>query len=122
MKELSAAVSLHPYFKAKPGNMGEIRKLLPAFISSTASEAANLYYDFTINGDEIFCREAYTDADGILNHLTNVGKLLDQMLTLADLTRLEVHGPAAELEKLRGPLAKLKPAWFILFSERTTPD
>jgi hypothetical protein len=25
---------------------------------------------------------------------------------------LEIHGPAAELEKLRGPLAEFKPAWF----------
>jgi hypothetical protein len=28
-------------------------------------------------------------------------------------TRVEVHGPAAELEKLKGPLADLKPAWFV---------
>lgn len=119
MKELSAAVSLHPYFKAKPGNMGEIKKLLPAFMSTTANEEANLHYDFTINGDEIFCRESYADAKGILDHLTNVGNLLNQMLTLADLTRLEVHGPSTELDKLRDPLANLKPAWFVQFSDPT---
>jgi hypothetical protein len=28
--------------------------------------------------------------------------------------RLEVHGPAAELDKLRGPLAGLDPQWFEL--------
>jgi len=27
---------------------------------------------------------------------------------------VEVHGPAAELEKLREPLAELKPSWFVV--------
>jgi len=27
---------------------------------------------------------------------------------------VEVHGPAAELEKLKKPLAHLNPAWFTL--------
>jgi len=33
-------------------------------------------------------------------------------MTMADLTRLEIHGPAEELEKLKQPLADFKPAWF----------
>jgi hypothetical protein len=41
-----------------------------------------------------------------------VGALLGEMLKVSDLLRLEIHGPAAELEKLRGPLAEFKPAWF----------
>jgi hypothetical protein len=36
------------------------------------------------------------------------------MLTMADLIRVELHGPAKELEKLKGPLAHLNPAWFTL--------
>ena len=36
-----------------------------------------------------------------------------EALKIADLTRLEVHGPAAESEKLREPLAHLKPHWFV---------
>jgi hypothetical protein len=46
--------------------------------------------------------------------LENVGALLAEMLIQADLTRVEVHGPAEELEKLKGPLAHLNPAWFTL--------
>jgi hypothetical protein len=59
--------------------------------------------EFTVNGDEIFCREGYTDAEGVLTHLDNVGALLTELLTMADLTRVEVHGPATELEKLKKP-------------------
>jgi hypothetical protein len=33
---------------------------------------------------------------------------------MADLIRLEVHGTAAELEKLKEPLAHLNPAWFAI--------
>jgi hypothetical protein len=33
---------------------------------------------------------------------------------MADLVRVEVHGPAAELDKLKEPLAHLKPDWFVL--------
>jgi len=40
------------------------------------------------------------------------------MLKMADLTRVEVHGPAAELGKLKEPLAHLSPAWFAIECER----
>jgi hypothetical protein len=38
------------------------------------------------------------------------------MIKLADLTRLEVHGPGAELALLKSPMASLNPIWF------TRPD
>jgi hypothetical protein len=106
-------VSIHPYFKAKPGTMPRIKAVLAAFIAKTATEKDNLFYDFTINGDQIFCREAYRGAKGALAHLDNVAGPLGEMLKLADLTRIEIHGPAAELKKLKSPMAKLNPAWFI---------
>jgi hypothetical protein len=43
-----------------------------------------------------------------------VGPLLTEALKIADLIRLEVHGPAAELDKLKEPLAHLKPGWFVV--------
>jgi len=107
-------VSLHPYFKAHPGKLERVKAALRHFVEKTAAEQENLFYGFSINGDEIFCREAYESAEGLLAHLDNVGALLAEMLKFADLTRVEVHGPAKELEKLKGPLAHLKPAWFTL--------
>jgi quinol monooxygenase YgiN len=106
-------VSLHPYFKVHPGKLEEAKALLPAFVEKTKTEARMLFYGFTLNGDQVFCREAYDSAEGVLAHLSNVGDLLAAMLQLAELVRIEVHGPEAELEKLRGPLENLKPAWFI---------
>ena len=83
-------------------------------ISKTTTEKKNLFYEFSVNGDEVFCREGYTDAEGLLAHLDNVGALLTEMLTMADLTRVEVNGPITELEKLKKPLAHLNPAFFAL--------
>lgn len=111
---MSNFVSLHPYFKAHPGKLEEFKSSFPAFIEKTKTEQKNLFYEFSVNGDEIFCREAYADAEGLLAHLDGVGALLAEALKRGDLIRLEVHGPAAELEKLKGPLAHLNPAWFEL--------
>ena len=106
-------VSLHPYFKVHPGKLETVKAGFPRFVEKTSSEKKNLFYEFTVNGDEIFCREGYENAEGVLAHLDNVGALLAELLTMVDLTRFEVHGPAAELEKLKGPLAHLKPNWFV---------
>lgn len=107
-------VSLHPYFKAHPKKLDAIKKMLPRFVEKTKDEKAVLFYEFSRSGDEIFCREAYESAEGLLAHLDNVGALLTELTKMADLTRIEVHGPAAELEKLKKPLADLKPVFFTL--------
>ena len=107
-------VSFHPYFKVHPGKLDAVKAGFSRFVEKTATEKENLFFGFTVNGDEVLCREAYTGAEGVLAHLDNVGALLAEMLTMADLTRVEVHGPAAELDKLRKPLAHLNPKWFVV--------
>ncbi len=107
------AVSIHPYFKVHPGKLDAARALLPKFVEKTNSEANCVFYEFTINGDVVFCREAYANAEGALAHLENVGELLGEMLKVSDLLRLEIHGPERELAKLRTPLAAHKPDWFV---------
>ena len=112
MSALSNFVSLHPYFKVHPGKLEAVKAGFPRFVEKTKTEEKNLFYEFTVNGDEMFCREGYIDAEGVLAHLDNIGALLAELLTMVDLIRFEVHGPAAELEKLKAPLAHLNPAWF----------
>lgn len=107
-------VSLHPYFRAHPGKIEAAKSVFRQFVERTATENENLFYGFTVSGDEIFCREAYESAEGLLAHLENVAAPLSQMLKFADLIRVEVHGPADQLEKLREPMAHLNPACFAL--------
>lgn len=116
MNRLSHFVSLHPYFKVHPGKLAEFKSLVPEFVEKTQSEARNMFYEFSLHGDEFFCREAYLDADALLAHLAHVDATLHKALKIADLVRLEVHGPANQLDRLREPLAQLKPAWFVLTS------
>jgi quinol monooxygenase YgiN len=117
MAKLSTFVSLHPYFKVHADKLALFKSALPGFIEKTRAEKKNLFYGFTINGDEVFCREAYADADGILAHLDNIGAMLAEAMKIADLIRIELHGPASELDKLRQPLAHLNPAWFVSGAE-----
>mgnify|MGYP000053033308 CR=1 FL=1 len=112
MNPIERTVSIHPYFNVHTGKLDEAKALLREFVALTAREEKVLYYEFTLRGDQVFCREAYADADGALAHVANVGALLERFLTLADLARLEIHGPAGELEKLQGPLGHLNPVWF----------
>jgi len=113
MSHPADTVTIHPYFKVHAGKMDAVRQLLRRFVATTQPEPECRFYEFTVNGDEVFCREGYAGAAGVQAHLANVGALLDEMLTLADLTRLEFHGPASEIDQLRGPLASLNPAWFV---------
>jgi quinol monooxygenase YgiN len=96
------------------GKLDAVKSMFPQFVEKTATERENFFYGFSANGDECFCCEGYENAAGILAHLDNIVALLEEMLKMVDLARIEVHGPAAELEKLKGPLAHLTPAWFTL--------
>jgi len=80
MSALSAFVTIHPYFKVHPGKLEAVKAGFPRFVEKTSSEKKNLFYEFSINGDEIFCREGYESAEGVLAHLDNIGALLAEML------------------------------------------
>ncbi len=112
MIDPSKVVSIHPYFKAKPGNLARAKAAVREFVAKTSSESGNLYYDFTVSGDIIFCREAYVGAEGLLHHLQNIAQVLAEFLKLVDVVRVEVHGSADDLARLKSPLADLKPQWF----------
>jgi len=107
-------VSLVPYFEINAGKVLEFKALGPKFVELTRQEPGCLYYGFSFSGQTAHCREGYVNADALLKHLANVDAVLKQALTLSSISRLEVHGPADEIEKLRTPLAGLKPQFFTL--------
>lgn len=114
MKLPQNLVTIHPYFKIHPGKESEVQATLAKFVAKTQVEPQCLFYEFTALDDVIFCREGYVGAAGVMAHLENIGEILAEMLTHSDLTRLEFHGPAAEIDELRVPLGHLDPAWFVL--------
>jgi len=114
MPSQDTCCTLAPYFKVHRGKLDAFRDLCERFVDKTSAESKCLYYGFSFNGDQIHCREGYEDAEGLLAHLDNVGALIGEALEIAELTRLEVHGPEEEVAKLREPLAPLKPQFFTL--------
>ena len=103
-----------PYFKVHRGKLEAFKQLCDKFMTKSAEEPGCLYYGFSFAGDMAHCREGYADAGAALAHLDNVGALLEEALTMADLVRLEIHGPELELAKMRAPLAALKPGFYVL--------
>lgn len=109
-------VTIVPYFNVHDGKLDEFKTGCAAFIEATKSEPGCLYYGFTFNGNEAHCREGYAGAEALLAHLENIGAMLQEALKISDIARLEVHGPAGELDKLREPLKDLSPAYFELLN------
>lgn len=101
-----------PYFDVH--DMEGFKALCERFIEKTSDEPKCLYYGFSFSGNVAHCREGYEDAAGVLAHLENVGPLLEEALKLADLTRLEIHGPEDEISQLREPLSDFNPLYFAL--------
>jgi quinol monooxygenase YgiN len=114
MATTDTCCSIVPYFKIPSESMAPFKAICEQFIAKTKNEPKCLYYGFSFNGNEAHCREAYQDAEGALAHLDNIGDIFAEALKIAELTRLEIHGPEQELAKLREPLAGLNPQFFVL--------
>lgn len=114
MSTSDTCCTVAPYFQVDAGNLAEFRAVCASLVERASQEDLCLYYGFSFHGDQAFCREGYLNAAGVLAHLQNTRDLLDRLLSLSQLVRLEIHGPAAELEQLREPLAALNPQFFVL--------
>lgn len=106
--------TLVPYFEVQEDQLTAFKALAKRFVALTRKEPGCIHYAFSFNGTAAHCREGYDDAAALLAHLDNVQAPFNEALKIARVTRLEVHGPAKEIDKLRTPLAGLKPEFFIL--------
>lgn len=115
MATSDTVVSIHPYFRLPADKLADVHALCERFVERTKTEPACLYYGFSFVDDMMHCREAYENAEGLLTHLQSVGPLIEEFLSIGvTIERLEVHGHAAEIEKLREPMADLSPQFFVL--------
>lgn len=106
--------TLVPYFRIAEGRVEQWRALVPEFVARAETEAGCVHYAFSFDGQDAHCREGYVDAAALLAHLENVADLLQQALTMSELVRLEVHGPADQIAALRGPMADRNAQFFTL--------
>jgi len=93
-------LTIQPTFTVKDWEAA--KPIMEEFVERTKTETGCLYYGWSRCGDKLFCREAYSDAAGVLAHLDNVGPLVGKLLeSAATLDQIELHGPAAELDKCK---------------------
>jgi len=114
MSTTDTCCTIVPYFKVNEGQLDAFKALCEKAVEVTQKEEKCLYYGFSFSGNVAFCREGYEDSQAALQHLDNVGPILKEMFAIAELTKLEVHGPAQEIESLREPLAVMSPEFFTL--------
>src|SRR5882762_9917817 len=114
MNQLSRFVSFHPYFKVPPDKMPYLKAILPEFAAKTRNETDNLFYEFTINGDEVFCREGYVNAEAAAGALGKRG--CDASAGAGDGRPDSHRSPRTSRRARETKLAHLKPAWFELHS------
>ena len=114
MSNQDTCCTIVPYFKVPTDQMNAFKSLLPVMVEQTKEEPLCLFYGFCIHEDIVHCREGYENAEGVLNHIEKIGPLLEKALAISELIRLEIHGPAEELDKLREPLAELNPDYYTL--------
>lgn len=114
MATTDTCCTIVPYFTVHADKLDDFKKLCAQLVEKSKQEPGCLFYGFTFKADMAHCREGYADAGAVLAHLDNIGPFLKEALKMADITRLEVHGPEAQLAKLREPMAGLNPQFFTL--------
>lgn len=107
-------VSVAPYFKIQSGKLAEFKHICAQFVEKSETEPDCMYYGFSFNGDLAHCREGFKNAQALIDHVENLSPIVAKMAEVADLIKIEVHGVDSELAKLREPLAKLNPEYFVL--------
>jgi len=109
-------ITLVPKFKIKEGKKDAYMAVLPKFLEKVKANEQDtcVFYGFVgpSEDDHVICREGYVSAEGLLAHLANVDEELTAALENADIVDLMVQGPAAELEKLKEPLAAFNPTYY----------
>ena len=108
-------MTIQPTFTVKDWSLAA--PIMAEFVEATKTEKGCVYYGWTKVGDKLFCREAYTDAAGVLAHLDNVGPLVGKMLeAAATLDKIELHGPPAEMDKCKDTMNGFGTTYWVIDS------
>lgn len=109
-------VIVRPYFTVL--DWDKARPIMAEFVRRTATEGRMVFYGWDIDGDTLYCREGYRDGDAANAHLKNVGSCIGDLLAegVAKLSSITIHGPAAELEKVKPGTEKLGTKYYAIHS------
>ncbi len=107
-------VTLIGYFAIRPGKAVQFRANCEAMVALRSKEPGHLASAYSFDGDDrAVSREDYANAEAVLKHMQVGEHIYEQTRTLVDITAVEIHGPADELDKLRDLFKDLSPRLFV---------
>lgn len=108
------------------GRMTDFKTVMEKFCSAAKNGTTMVFllYGFAEGGDKVWCREAYTRAQGMLNHLVGVKQPHEEGLNILGEAgvKVDIMGPASELEKLRSVLTPMERSSGNLTTRRTRSE
>lgn len=95
-------VSIHPHFTIRDGKTQKCIEILEEILEITKTKEPDcLFFNITIcRPHKAFVREAYKDGAAASNHLKNMSHMIPKLFEIADI-KVEIHGPANEIEPLK---------------------
>ncbi|MDA7949240.1 MAG: hypothetical protein MPJ78_17400 [Hyphomicrobiaceae bacterium] len=109
-----AVVTLIGYFDIRLGNADRFRTNCEEMVALRAKEAGHLGSAYSFDGDTAATsREDYDGADAVKRHMEIGRHIFDSTRDLVEITSVEIHGPAQELEQLRDLFGGLSPRFYV---------
>lgn len=97
-----------------PGKANQFKANCEAMVALRGKEPDDLASAYSFDGDGgAVSREDYQNADAVIQHMQLGEHIFEQTRELVDITGVELHGPAEQLDKLREPLDDLSPRYFV---------
>lgn len=110
----SAVVTVVATFDIRPDCAKQFRVNCEAMIALREKEPGHLASAYSFDGDSAATsREDYENADAVIQHMTVGQHIYESTRSLVDITGVEIHGPAAELDKLRDLFGDMSPRFYI---------
>lgn len=127
-RDVDSHVTIEPFFHVAEGKGEDFKKVVTEFLETTkaAGNKHTEYYGFASSGSgSFYCREGYSNAQGVLDHLNDVGAIVKgKAVPLCSSFSVRIVGPKAELDKLREPITAAVPNavyWELLEGAMVAP-
>lgn len=107
-------VTIVGYMTVPEAHADAFRKNCADMIELRSQESGHLAsaYSFSADGT-VVSREDYDSADAVIRHMELGSHIFGSTQSLVSITGVELHGPAAELEKLRDLFSGISPGFFV---------
>ncbi|MFY2822456.1 antibiotic biosynthesis monooxygenase [Ruegeria sp. MALMAid1280] len=107
-------VTIVGYMTVPATHAAAFRKNCAEMIELRHQEPDHLASAYSFGADQsVVSREDYDSADAVIRHMELGTHIFDSTRALVEITGIELHGPAAELEKLRDLFSGMNPGFFV---------